>query len=118
MHDEIAVVTGALGKLGPVWMEALLEAGARVVGIDLPGQAVRPRVESLRAQWPADALLLLEADVCERDSLEKALGACREAVGMPSILVNNAGIDQPPTGTTEAHTIHTIPIDSWRRILD
>lgn len=35
LDDKIAVVTGALGLLGPVWIRGLLEAGASVVGIDL-----------------------------------------------------------------------------------
>ena len=35
LEDEIAVVTGALGKLGPIWIEALLDAGASVFALDL-----------------------------------------------------------------------------------
>ncbi|NEO67182.1 MAG: dehydrogenase, partial [Moorea sp. SIO4G2] len=36
LSGKIAIVTGVLGKLGPVWSRALLDAGATVVGIDLP----------------------------------------------------------------------------------
>ena len=39
LEDEIAVVTGALGKLGPIWIEALLDAGASVFALDLAGSA-------------------------------------------------------------------------------
>ena len=35
LEDSLAIVTGALGKLGPVWVSALAGAGARVVGIDV-----------------------------------------------------------------------------------
>jgi len=75
LRGEVAVVTGALGKLGPVWTAALAEAGMRVVGVDLQaGDGVEV------------------ADVTDR----AALTAVLERVGSPRVLVNNAGIDQPP----------------------
>jgi NAD(P)-dependent dehydrogenase (short-subunit alcohol dehydrogenase family) len=77
LRGRVAVVTGALGNLGPVWTAALVAEGATVVGIDL------------RAR---DGVL--EGDVTDRASLERVLAE----TGTPSILVNNAGIDAPPGG--------------------
>ena len=77
LGDRLAVVTGALGNLGPVWTVALAGAGARVVGLDV------------RAGDGA-----LQADVTDRASLERVLAE----VGTPAVLVNNAGIDAPPGG--------------------
>ena len=37
LEHQIAVVTGACGKLGPIWIEALVDAGARVAALELPG---------------------------------------------------------------------------------
>ena len=51
LESEVAVVTGALGKLGPVWIEALLDAGASVFALDL---AQAPLSEEFSA--PAIAL--------------------------------------------------------------
>jgi NAD(P)-dependent dehydrogenase (short-subunit alcohol dehydrogenase family) len=73
LDGAVAVVTGAGGRLGPVWSRALADAGARVVGIDLTG---------------AD----IDADVTDRAALE----AARDRIGPATVLVNNAGIDQPP----------------------
>src|SRR5215218_6279231 len=35
LAGRIAVVTGASGRLGPLWVATLAEAGATVVGLDL-----------------------------------------------------------------------------------
>jgi NAD(P)-dependent dehydrogenase (short-subunit alcohol dehydrogenase family) len=37
LDNQTAVVTGACGNLGPVWVEALLDAGARVAALELKG---------------------------------------------------------------------------------
>jgi NAD(P)-dependent dehydrogenase (short-subunit alcohol dehydrogenase family) len=79
LEGIVAIVTGASGRLGPVWTAALAGAGARVLGIDLaPGEDVEV------------------ADVTDRAALEAALTRIEAAHGTPSVLVNNAGIDQPP----------------------
>jgi NAD(P)-dependent dehydrogenase (short-subunit alcohol dehydrogenase family) len=77
LAGRLAVVTGALGNLGPVWAAALTAAGARVVGLDVrEGEGV------------------VQADVTDRASLGRVL----DEVGTPAVLVNNAGIDAPPGG--------------------
>lgn len=71
LAGRLAVVTGALGNLGPVWTAALAGAGARVVGLDVrEGDGV------------------VQADVTDRAGLERVLAD----VGAPTVLVNNAGI--------------------------
>ncbi len=79
LAGQVAVVTGASGRLGPVWSHALADAGATVVGIDLnAGDGIEA------------------ADVTDRAGLEAARDRIADRFGTPTILVNNAGIDQPP----------------------
>lgn len=88
LAGEIALVTGARGRLGPVWTAALEAAGAEVVGVDVE-----------------------DADVRDRASLE----ALRDRLDVaPTILVNNAGIDQPPDAGAQAVLDH----DDFLRVLD
>jgi NAD(P)-dependent dehydrogenase (short-subunit alcohol dehydrogenase family) len=102
LSGRLAVVTGAHGKLGPIWIAALAGAGARVVGIDVRGGAV------------AGAEAVEVADVTDRDSLL----ALRRRLGSPDVLVNNAGIDQPPSEGAGSAAIEDVPFDDFRRVLD
>jgi NAD(P)-dependent dehydrogenase (short-subunit alcohol dehydrogenase family) len=80
LAGQVALVTGARGRLGPVWMSALRQAGADVHGVDVE-----------------------DADVRDRAALE----ALRDALpSAPTILVNNAGVDQPPDAGARAVLDH------------
>jgi NAD(P)-dependent dehydrogenase (short-subunit alcohol dehydrogenase family) len=93
LQGEIAVVTGALGKLGPVWIETLLEAGADVLALDNPNAQISQNYKILQSRFDEQRLQLASADVTDRESLEAGCQKCLNVFGVPSILVNNAGID-------------------------
>ena len=117
IDGRVAVVTGALGNLGPVWAQALLEAGATVVGLDLPAAKPNAAFAALQAAHPG-RLTLIGADVTDRASLS---GARDEVLGrhdVPSVLVNNAGIDAPPAASGGGHRLEDIPFDVNRRIFE
>jgi NAD(P)-dependent dehydrogenase (short-subunit alcohol dehydrogenase family) len=137
LTGRTAVVTGGLGKLGPIWAAALLEAGASVAALDLPGARPSPAFASLVERHGNRQLCVYPADVTDRASLREALAACSRELGEPTILVNNAGIDQPPTvagGSSPSghplglegpatpapsrHRWHDIPAEVCRRILE
>jgi NAD(P)-dependent dehydrogenase (short-subunit alcohol dehydrogenase family) len=118
LEADIGVVTGALGKLGPVWVETLLDAGARVLALDRPGQPMSPEFELVQARFGAERLALAYADVCCRSELEAALARCMQCFGPPTILVNNAGIDAPPAASGGGYRLEEIPLDVNLRILE
>src|SRR3954470_1801375 len=72
LAGRVAVVTGALGKLGPIWVGGLLEAGASVAGIDLEAASPSAAFDGLREQYGSERLRLYRADVRERGQLEAA----------------------------------------------
>lgn len=90
LTGKVAVVTGSKGKLGQVWVKALEQAGAKVIGLDLP-----------------------EVDVTDRANLE----TFAQTVGPVDILINNAGIDQPP-GPAKTYRLEDFPADLFRKVLD
>ncbi len=118
LEREVGVVTGALGKLGPIWVETLLEAGARVLALDRPGQPASPEFKRVQARFGPERLALTFADVCIRSELEAGLALCVKSFGTPTILVNNAGIDAPPAAGGKGCRLEEIPLDVNLRILE
>jgi NAD(P)-dependent dehydrogenase (short-subunit alcohol dehydrogenase family) len=105
LEGRVAIVTGALGNLGPVWTEAFADSGMHVVGIDLQ-------------RAPAGHPVRIEqGDVTDRQSLLHIREVVETDIGVPAVLVNNAGIDQPP-GVTETFVEEEIPLEDFRATLD
>jgi NAD(P)-dependent dehydrogenase (short-subunit alcohol dehydrogenase family) len=116
LAGEVAVVTGARGRLGPVWTSALLQAGADVVGLDLHEDAAgRYHVDAAPG---SGRFLGLRADVTSRVSLRDALDELRAAFGPPSILVNNAGVDRPPSAEGGSWLFEDVPDELSATVVD
>jgi NAD(P)-dependent dehydrogenase (short-subunit alcohol dehydrogenase family) len=118
LDGRLAVVTGVLGNLGPVWAEALLEAGATVVGLDLPNAIPNDAFIRLQTAYGEPRLSILAASVTDRDALAAARDRVTSTLGVPHVLVNNAGIDQPPSPSGGGYRLDEIPFDVNRRIFD
>jgi len=118
LDSEIAVVTGALGKLGPVWVEALLDAGASVFALDLAQAPISEAFGRLQSRYGEARLQLDCTDIRSRVSLEAACHKCITAYGVPTVLVNNAGIDRPPANSAKGYRLEDIPLEENRQIFE
>ncbi len=112
LDGRVALVTGALGNLGPVWTGALAGAGATVVGLD-----ARP-TDGLELAESDGSVSFEQADVTDRAGLEAVRERVTERLGAPSILVNNAGIDQPPGAAARTFLVEDVPLEDFRRTID
>ena len=117
LDQQVAVVTGACGKLGPVWVEALLDAGATVAALDLPGAPVSSAFVAL-SDGSSCRLHRFDCDITDRESIQAAAAAVAGRVGSPSVLVNNAGVDQPPDAGGNRSRIDDLPIEQFRRMTE
>ena len=118
LKDDVAVVTGALGKLGPIWIEALLGAGASVFALDLAGSQISAEFSKLQSRYYESRLKLGRTDVRDRQSLETVCENGIAAFGTPTILVNNAGIDRPPEDSAKGYRLEDIPFEENRAIFE
>jgi NAD(P)-dependent dehydrogenase (short-subunit alcohol dehydrogenase family) len=118
LEGEVGVVTGGLGKLGPIWVETLLQAGSVVFVIDRPGQKICKEFSDIEKRFGDERLRLAYADVRDRLALKAVCRECLETFGVPTILVNNAGIDRPPDRSTEGYLLEDIPLEENLEIFE
>lgn len=91
LTGRTAVVTGGAGPLGRVLSDALAQAGARVVVVDLDEQASAAAANDL----PGSGHVAVGANLLDAQGISHVVGAVGE-VGACDILVNNAAF----TGTS------------------
>jgi NAD(P)-dependent dehydrogenase (short-subunit alcohol dehydrogenase family) len=92
LDGQVAIVTGALGRLGREYVRVLAGAGASVGAIDVAGDP-----SAVAALATAGQRIHVElADLSHKDATDRAVDAIVLALGAPSILVNNAGMGSSP----------------------
>ena len=90
LSGEIAIVTGATSGLGWRFAKVLAAQGAKVA---IAGRR-EERLQALAAEIEADGgtALPVPTDMSEMAQVEALAASVEDRLGMPSILINNAGI--------------------------
>ena len=104
-----AIVTGAGSGIGKAIAERLAADGARVAVLDLQGDAAEATASAITAA--GGTALGVQANVTDRAGVEAAVAHVAEALGAPTVLVNNAGLQQ-------FGPFLKVGIDEWQRVLD
>ncbi len=95
LDGRIALITGASSGIGAALAEALAAAGASVAlaarRVDRT-QALAGRIEASGGRAFSTAL-----DVTSAESIKEAFDAIEGALGLPTILINNAGVAEAKT---------------------
>jgi NAD(P)-dependent dehydrogenase (short-subunit alcohol dehydrogenase family) len=115
VSNEVVLITGASGQLGRQYAEAFLKRGAKVVGLDLKESIDLNSV----AQKYVDDFLFVSVDITSKISLQSALYDVQQMFGCPTVLINNAAIDSPPSAAAlENGPFESYPEESWDKVLD
>jgi NAD(P)-dependent dehydrogenase (short-subunit alcohol dehydrogenase family) len=116
LTGQTAVVIGATGVLGGALAEGLAQAGARVAVLGRNVERGQARVQAIRkAGGQADFFV---ADALRPASLRDAHQAVEKALGVPSILLNAAGGNDPKVTVTTERPFEQIALQDWQANFD
>ena len=110
-QGRIALITGANSGLGLETARALKRCGATVVlACRSPRKAEKAKQELLQER-DGGAVDLLDLDLADLTSVQKAAATVGERYGCLDLLINNAGVMAPPRRTTaQGHELSLIHI--------
>ncbi len=110
--EQTILVTGSTSGFGRLMVETLARRGYRVfAGMRAAAGKNAPAAEALRAlaQQEQLALHLVEIDVTDDASVERAIKAIIETTGRLDVVVNNAGVSY--SGPLEALTLSVLRVN-------
>jgi NAD(P)-dependent dehydrogenase (short-subunit alcohol dehydrogenase family) len=128
LKGKVCVITGGAGLIGKSLSESLASVGVRIAILDLEKDSTNAFAAKLSKKFGVKTLGL-EANVLDRQSLEKAKLAINRELGKISLLINCAGGNSPKATTkleyvgTEVHgdlqkTFYGLDLDGFRQVFD
>ena len=116
LDGQVAIVTGGSGRLGSRYVSALVEAGASVAAFDLPGRTNAMIDALVAARRPVSTHAV---NVTDRKAVDVAIATVAKAFGVPTILVNNAGLGSSPADAAlETGRFEQYPESAWDAMIE
>ncbi|MEF8817906.1 MAG: glucose 1-dehydrogenase [Salinibacter sp.] len=109
VDGKIAVITGGGRGIGQTTAELLAEEGAQVAVTDIDADAGTTTVEHITDAGGEAAFF--EHDVTSEADWERVVDKVQDTLGVPDVLVNNAGIYQ-------IEPVDEIDVDDWKNLMD
>jgi NAD(P)-dependent dehydrogenase (short-subunit alcohol dehydrogenase family) len=106
LDDHHAIVTGASRGIGAATADRLAALGADVTLVARTASKLEKRCGEFQDQYGGQ-YVAAPADVTDRDAIEHAFEAARDALGSVDILINNVGAaESAPFADLDAETWH------------
>ncbi len=113
LREKVVIITGSTGGIGKEIAFAFAEEGANVIVSGIENEAGAQTVAEITSL--GGSAVYINANVCSK---EETVALAEEAVkqfGRIDVLINNAGINIPPS---EREPIHRFSDNYWDKILD
>lgn len=116
IEGKVAVVTGGGGVLGGSIARSLVEAGVKVVILDIREEQVNKRISEL--QDMGGEAIGFTSNVLDMNALKATSKAIQEEWDTVDILINAAGGNMPGATLTEQQTIFDMKIEDFQKVTD
>ncbi len=104
LRGKVVVITGGAGVLGSSMVKALAAAGMKVAIADRNKELADQTAAAISAEFDA-TVIGVEANVLDKNSLERARTEINETLGEIDVLINAAGGNNPQA-TTQVEQVH------------
>jgi NAD(P)-dependent dehydrogenase (short-subunit alcohol dehydrogenase family) len=118
VRDKVVIITGGSGQIGAELVKEFHRRGSRVAvfarNVDEKKMAaVAPGLEE------GGRLRSFRVDIRDKENIENALEKIEKDWGPPDVLVNNAGLDTPPSAPPEVSgPFEEFPLEVFREVVD
>ena len=115
VSKDIVLITGVAGQLGGEYAKTFLMRGSKVFGLDLKSSA---ESDALTIEYPGQ-YIFSAVDVTNKGELQQSLKKVESTFGTPTVLINNAAIDSPPSAPPEENgPFEDYPEESWDKVIE
>ncbi len=112
LDGRVCVVTGGAGILGEPMCHALLTQGARVAVLDRETSSLEAALSRMPAAF-RDQVVMVRADITDREDLVRARADIRSALGDADVLVNNAAAKS----ANFFEPFESFPLADWNEVM-
>ncbi len=121
MSGKVCVITGAAGLLGPKHAEALLDASASVVLVDINGGKLEETRRQLAETYPTQYLAQYILDITKEEDIKNMIDLILAKFGRIDVLINNAANNPAVTkdgSGTDFVRLENFPLDVWNKDIE
>jgi NAD(P)-dependent dehydrogenase (short-subunit alcohol dehydrogenase family) len=115
VKNKVAVVTGGGGVLGSNISKGLLQAGAKVIILDIREEVLEQKMADLKQYGEVSGLV---CNVLDEYSLKSVRQEIEEKFGGIDILVNAAGGNMPGGTLTEEQTVFDMKMEDYNKVVN